>query len=215
MRPSIASVGYCRPRTHIVQNRPSHPFTVIHCNRAAFVARSEGVRPVESCQTRLALSIERGDMQARPFVKLLLDDPHAYVRQDTDTAHPRAPIPIFYIHDLGSPFCAHPLCFCQREKNAATRLFRDIAEGDVLIAQLAAVAIDGEDAMSQTTGTNQPTRTEVHVALLPGIPKQCQLLGHTWQRTTREGVKVCSLCRIRGYCPACTAVAPHNAQPFT
>jgi hypothetical protein len=154
-------------------------------------------------------------MQATPFNNLLLDDQHAYLRQDTDTAHPRTPIPIYYIHDLRSPFCTNPLCFCQRGKNAATKLSRDIAEGGVLLAQLAAVAREGEDAMSQTTGTDQPTRTEIHVALVPGVPEQCQLLGHAWQRTTLEGVKVCALCRLWGYCPACTPVAPHHARPFT
>lgn len=154
-------------------------------------------------------------MQATPFDNLLLDDPHAYLRQDTDTAHPRTPIPIYYIHDLRSPFCTNPLCFCQHGKNTATRLFREIAEGDVLLAQLAAVTIDGEDAMSQTTGTTQSTKTEIYVDLIPGVPEQCQLFGHSWQATGQPGVKECMLCHIQGYCTGCTPIAPAGAQPFT
>ena len=69
--------------------------------------------------------------------------------------------------------------------------------------------------MSITTRTDQPRRTEIHVALVTGIPEQCQLYGHTWQQTTKPGVKVCALCRLWGYCPTCTPVAPVNAQPFT
>jgi hypothetical protein len=68
--------------------------------------------------------------------------------------------------------------------------------------------------MSNTTRTDQPTRTEIYIALDPGISEQCQLLGHTWQRTTQPGVKVCALCRTWGYCPGCTPIPPANAQPF-
>ena len=68
--------------------------------------------------------------------------------------------------------------------------------------------------MSDTTSTTQPTRTTIHVVIVPGIPEQCQLLGHTWQQTTLHGLKVCALCRVWGYCPTCTPVAPNNAQPF-
>jgi hypothetical protein len=69
--------------------------------------------------------------------------------------------------------------------------------------------------MSNTTKTTQPTRTVIHVDLVQDIPHQCQLYGHTWQRTTLHGVKVCAMCRVWGYCPTCTPTAPKNAQPFT
>jgi len=69
--------------------------------------------------------------------------------------------------------------------------------------------------MSETTRTTQTTRTEIHVDLVQGIPQQCQRYGHAWQRITVPGVKVCTLCRVWGYCPTCTPVAPQHAQPFT
>jgi hypothetical protein len=69
--------------------------------------------------------------------------------------------------------------------------------------------------MSQTTTTtDQPTRIVVHVDLDSNIPVICQLYGHSWQKTTQTGIKVCALCRLWGYCPGCTPIAPPNAQPF-
>ena len=69
--------------------------------------------------------------------------------------------------------------------------------------------------MSDTTRTTPSARAEIHVELLPGFPQQCQLFGHTWQHTTVHGAKVCTLCRLWGYCPMCTPIAPQSAQPFT
>ncbi len=153
-------------------------------------------------------------MQAIPD-SLLRDDPHAFLRQDTDTATPRTPVPIYLIHDLPTPFCQNPWCFCQHGKRAAQSLYGRIAEGDLVLAQLTAAIQSGEDAISNTTETSQPTRTVIHVDLIPGIPEDCQLYGHSWQQITFPGEKECTLCHIRGYCPYCAVIPPPDAQPFT
>jgi hypothetical protein len=147
--------------------------------------------------------------------KLHLDEEHPlFSRQETDTSHPQPHIPIFYIHDFPAPFCTNPLCFCQRSKHEAARLFSGIEKGTFFLLS-AALLLEGRKEAGNTTSTNQPTRTEIHVDLLPGVPQQCQLLGHSWRHTTLPGAKVCALCRQWGYCPGCTPVAPRNAQPFT
>lgn len=145
----------------------------------------------------------------------MLDDQQAYVRQDTDTAHPRTPIPIYYIHDGDTPFCHNPRCFCQRGKRAGTMLYGEIAKGKLLLAQLAAAMERGEEAVSNTAEMGQPTRTVVYVELIDGIPEQCQLYGHSWRYSGDPGAKECALCGIRGYCPSCVSIPPPNARPFT
>lgn len=157
------------------------------------------------------LSIEEGAMQG---LHLPFDQYPAYVQQETDTATPRTPIPIYYIHDGRTPFCKNPLCYCQRGKRAGGILYREIAEGKLLLAQLAAVPQSGEDAMTNAVGTDKPTRTVIHVPLVAGIPESCQLLGHQWEITDHPDVKACHLCGIREYCPGCTPIAPQGAQPF-
>jgi hypothetical protein len=127
---------------------------------------------------------------------LLLDDPPLTVRQDTDTATPRTPIPIYLMHGGSIPFCENPRCFCQRGKRAGAMLYEQIATGKLLLAQLAA-------SMS------------VAVDLLPGVPESCQLYGHSWTYSGDKSVKECMLCGIRGYCPYCVAMPPQGAQPFT
>lgn len=153
-------------------------------------------------------------MQAIP-TNFVLDDQQAYLRQDTDTAHPRTPIPIYYIHDGDTPFCHNPRCFCQRGKRAGAMLYGEIAKGELLLAQLAAAMEKGEDAVSNTTETSQPTRTVVHVELIDGLPEECQLYGHGWRSSGDPGAKECALCGVRGYCPSCVSMPPPNARPFT
>lgn len=150
--------------------------------------------------------------------KLHLDDDRPLaLKQETDTAHPQPLIPIFYIHDFPAPFCANPLCFCQRSKREAAWLFGAIEKGTFFLLNAAPLLGERKEAggMSDTTITTHPTRTEIHVDLVQGIPPQCQLYGHTWQKTALHGVKVCALCRVWGYCPGCTPVALVSAQTFT
>ena len=143
------------------------------------------------------------------------DDQQACVRQDTDTAHPRTPIPIYSIHDGDTPFCHNPRCFCQRGKRAGAMLYGEIAKGELLLTQLAAAMERGEDAVSNTTETSQPTRTVVSVELIDGLPEECQLYGHSWRYSGDPDAKECALCGMRGYCPSCVSISPPNARPFT
>jgi hypothetical protein len=144
----------------------------------------------------------------------LLDGHPSFLPQETETAHPRTPIPIFYIHSLRHPYCKKPLCPCQRQRREAASLMGYVADSQLLLAD-AALLIDErrEATMSSATGTPQTTR--IHVDLVPGIPEECQLYGHDWQITEHRDVQECTLCHIRGYCPGCTPLAPANAQPFT
>jgi hypothetical protein len=127
---------------------------------------------------------------------LFPDDPPLTVRQDTDTATPRTPIPIYLMHGGRIPFCENPRCFCQHGKRAVTLLYEQVAAGKLQPAQLA-------------------VSLSVAVDLLPDAPKNCQLYGHSWEHCELPGAKECRLCGIRGYCPACTPQAPAGAQPFS
>ena len=66
----------------------------------------------------------------------------AYVSQDTDTAHPRTLIPIYYIHSLSSPFCDHRSCICHRNIQGVTRLLENITEGILLLQHVAPLIED-------------------------------------------------------------------------
>ena len=150
-------------------------------------------------------------MQDTPL-NLLLDE-QLILQQDSDTAHPKTPVPIFYIHAGDMPFCTNTSCFCQRGKRAGAMLYQDIAKGKLLLAQLAETE-SREEARSHTIGTTQPTRTGVTVPLVAGIPEECQLYGHSWQVTEHQDGKECSLCHIRGFCPDCVTLALQGAHPF-
>lgn len=113
------------------------------------------------------------------------DEPFT-IQQETDTAIPRQPIPIYLMHSGGVAFCANTSCFCQRGKRAGALLYQDIAAGQLHVAQF-----------------------------ISGIPEDCSLYGHSWQETEHLEVKECSLCHMRGYCPGCSPVAPAEAQPFS
>lgn len=142
-------------------------------------------------------------MRGIPY-NLLSDEQPIFLQHDTDTATPRSPIPIYYIHGGSSPFCNNPLCFCQRGKRAGAFLYQEIAAGKLRLAQLAATE----------SSTTPPRHTRIHVDLIPGVPEDCQLLGHSWQITENRDVYECRVCHARGYCPMCTPLVPDGAQPF-
>src|SRR5260370_25651521 len=88
---------------------------------------------------------------------LPFEDHPVLLLQDTDTATPRSQIPIYYLHSLTRPFCANPVCSCQRTSKEPAQLLGFIIEG-VLTIEEAAHLIDGNPgAMSQdSAGTNHP-----------------------------------------------------------
>ncbi len=124
--------------------------------------------------------MQQGTLGNPPF-----DDPFT-IQQDTDTAIPRQPIPIYLMHAGRVLFCANPSCFCQRGKRAGARVYQAIAAGQLQVAQY-----------------------------ISSIPEDCAVYGHDWQVTEHPDVKECRLCHVRGYCPECTPVVPAGAQPFT
>jgi hypothetical protein len=74
------------------------------------------------------------------------EDRPLHLRQETDTAHPQPLIPIFYIHDFPTPFCTNPLCFCQRSKHDATRLFGEIEKGTFFLLNAAPLMDERKEA---------------------------------------------------------------------
>src|SRR6266851_1839440 len=98
---------------------------------------------------------------------LLQEDRPAYLRQEDSTAHPQPLIPIYYIHDFPTPFCTNPGCFCQASKQDAVRLFGNIAQGSFFLLEATSLMDERKGAtMTSTTRTDQPTRTEIYVALI-------------------------------------------------
>lgn len=212
----VRAVGYCQPRKQqAVQNRKPRPQSVVHSVRRLCAALPDGVRPCGNMpQMPCPVNSQRSNMQGMRL--LLEEDRPAYLRQETDTAHPHTPIPIYYIHDFPTPFCTNPGCFCQRSKQDATRLFGNIARGSFFLLEAAALKDESRAAgMNSATRTDQARRTEISVDIIPGIPPDCQLYGHSWEQATEQGVKHCSLCGVRGYCSGCTPIPPVNALPFT
>src|SRR5229473_8279335 len=118
----------------------------------------------------------------------LLDGYPAFLPQETETAHPRTPIPIFYIHSLKHPYCKKPLCPCQRQRHEAIRLMGYVADDQLLLAD-AALLMEERAIVSNNTTT--PRQTRIHVDLIPGVPEECQLYGHTWQITENRDVYEC------------------------
>lgn len=49
---------------------------------------------------------------------------------------------------------------------------------------------------------------------VPLTPADCQTYGHSFSRLALNGVKICTVCRVHGYCPLCTPIAPPHARPF-
>lgn len=147
----------------------------------------------------------------KPYL-LSVDSP-AFLPQETETATPRTPIPIFSIHSLKHPYCKKPSCPCQRHRHEALRLMGSVADGQLLLADAALLIEERATVRSSTITTSQIT--SVHIDLVADVPEECQLFGHTWQITENRDVYECSLCHVRGYCPQCTPIAPDGAHPFT
>ncbi len=79
--------------------------------------------------------------------RLHLDEDHPlHLRQETDTAHPQPFIPILYIHDFPTPFCTDPLCFCQRSKREAARLFGALDKGTFFLLNAAPLLEERKEA---------------------------------------------------------------------
>src|SRR5260370_18258908 len=102
-----------------------------------------------------------------------------FVQQETDTATPRTPIPIYTIHTLARAVCRNPLCICRRHEAAVRRLLGAIDEGVLTLAAAAPLLAAREETGGGTTATAAPTRTVIHVELLPGVPEDCQLYSHS------------------------------------
>ncbi len=152
-------------------------------------------------------------MQGFPY-HLLLDGYPPFLQDETDTATPHTPIPIYYIHTLTHPFCSNSLCACQRREKDMTELLWGLVAGTLLLHEAAALTETGKAAMCETTSTPRTAPDRHTVVPVEDLPELCHLYGHSWEETENPAVKACSLCRIRGYCPGCTPQAPDNAQPF-
>jgi hypothetical protein len=132
-----------------------------------------------------------------------LDESQLTLREDTDTATPRTPIPIYFIHTLHAPFCQNPRCACHGNILAVTRLLGEVVEGIFVL--------DNAEAFLEPP---QPVRI-ADIEALGGIPEDCRFYGHSWERGGCPGEKICALCGLHGYCPLCVCLPPPNAQPFT
>lgn len=137
------------------------------------------------------------------FGNRYLEEPLLTVPQDTDTATPRRPIPIYFIHTLQVPFCRNARCACRTSIRSVTRLLKEVAEGIVVLDQV--------DTFLEPP---QPVR-KVDVEVIDGLPLDCHLYGHSWEPGICPGEKICTLCGMHGYCPLCTLLPLPHAQPFT
>jgi hypothetical protein len=95
---------------------------------------------------------------------LLLDGYPPFLLQETDTATPRTPIPVYYIHTPTHPFCGNTLCACHRNIQDMTRLLGGIVEGTFLLHDAASLMQTGEEAMSDSTCT---TPTPIALKICP------------------------------------------------
>src|SRR5215470_12375672 len=49
----------------------------------------------------------------------------------------------------------------------------------------------------------------------PYTSVHCEIYGHTWEYFGITGLKRCSVCQMKGYCPLCTQHPPtKDAKPF-
>jgi hypothetical protein len=60
-----------------------------------------------------------------------------FVRSDTDTAHPQASVPIYFIHTMQQPFCARPGCWCQAEQARIGQLLASLKNNELCVAEAA------------------------------------------------------------------------------
>src|SRR5260370_7700710 len=108
---------------------------------------------------------------------LPFEDHPVLLQQDTDTATPRSQVPIYYLHSLTRPFCANPMCSCQRTRKEGAQLLGFIIEG-VLTIEEAAHLIDGKqgDESQDAAGTNQPAVHGIKaVPPVDNVPVLCQV----------------------------------------
>jgi hypothetical protein len=154
-------------------------------------------------------------MQGRKPPNRNLKEPLLFLREDTDTASPRTPVPIYFIHELNDPFCRNPKCQCKRTRLAVNWLYAGVESRALLLAQVGTL----EEAHVEEDG-KLPPFTYTHPYRKYGdistdaLPEACEMYGHDWEETQERGVKACHLCFVRGYCPGCTLDAPPDTQPF-
>lgn len=82
-------------------------------------------------------------MQGFPF-NLPLEKHPGVSPRDIDTATPRFPIPIYFIHSFEQPFCTKETCTCQRQPQAVRQLFIQIVEGKLTLEQASALMEGGQ-----------------------------------------------------------------------
>jgi hypothetical protein len=82
-------------------------------------------------------------MRGYPF-NLPLEKHSITLPIDTDTATPRFPIPIYFIHSFEQPFCTDETCTCQRQPQAVRQLFIHIVEGKLTLEQASALLEGGQ-----------------------------------------------------------------------
>ena len=62
---------------------------------------------------------------------------HLFVRGNTDTAHPQAVVPIYFIHTIQQPFCNRPGCWCQTNKARVTPLLDALKNDELMLREAA------------------------------------------------------------------------------
>jgi len=72
-----------------------------------------------------------------PFHLMPLTDMPHLTPQATDTASPRLPVPIYFIHSLERPFCRDGRCKCHWQQQEVRRLLGSIVTGDMTLREAA------------------------------------------------------------------------------
>ncbi len=61
----------------------------------------------------------------------------------------------------------------------------------------------------------RPSKTSLSASTFIHIDGICTMQGHSWEYFGITGLKVCSVCGIKGFCPGCTPQPPvKEAKPF-
>ncbi len=84
-------------------------------------------------------------MQGIPLHQLL-SEYLPVLATETDTAHPRTPIPIYYFHTAEQPFCDNSLCECHRQQREVKKLLGLIDEGIMTLREAADLLIEGKQS---------------------------------------------------------------------
>ena len=72
-----------------------------------------------------------------PFHLMQVTEMPAITPQATDTASPYTPIPIYFFHSLGAPFCNNLRCKCHWQQREVRRLLASIVEGEMTLKEAA------------------------------------------------------------------------------